>query len=226
MPYQRGQFWLRRFRHQAEAISAALAALTKPPWAATSAPAPWQCWKPPAGSVPAGSCSRTAPTSAGLASVTGSRRSPGRAGARRRADLNAPTHQLCGTPDEPALRSDSWMKKPKRSPCSVMGSSPRWCWKSCRGANGPRRAQQSASRLYDIPHSTRRQVSVDTLLEWALRYRRNGLPGLVPQPRSGRGQQRAITLEAASLIERLKREKPHRTGTLLLQQLALTDSPP
>lgn len=30
MPYQRGQFWLRRFRAQAEALCAALAALTKP----------------------------------------------------------------------------------------------------------------------------------------------------------------------------------------------------
>ena len=34
MPYQRGQFWLRRFRAQAEALCAALAALTIP------APAP------------------------------------------------------------------------------------------------------------------------------------------------------------------------------------------
>ena len=34
MPYQRGQFWTRRFRAQAEALCAALAALTKP------APAP------------------------------------------------------------------------------------------------------------------------------------------------------------------------------------------
>jgi len=30
MPYQRGQFWMRRFRAQAEALCAALAALTKP----------------------------------------------------------------------------------------------------------------------------------------------------------------------------------------------------
>ena len=34
MPYQRGQFWIRRFRAQAEALGAALAALTRP------APAP------------------------------------------------------------------------------------------------------------------------------------------------------------------------------------------
>lgn len=86
-----------------------------------------------------------------------------------------------------------------------------------------RRAQEIAARLYDIPHSTRRQVSVDTLLEWTLLYRRNGLAALHPKPRKDRGQLRAITDETAALIERLKRENPARTGTVLLNQLALAD---
>ncbi len=86
-----------------------------------------------------------------------------------------------------------------------------------------RRAQELAARLYDIPYFTRRQVSVDTLLEWTLRYRRNGLPALHPKPRHDRGQQRAITPETAALIERLKRESPSRTGTALLNHLALAD---
>jgi hypothetical protein len=34
MPYQRGQFWIRRFQRQAVALCAALAALTAPPAAA------------------------------------------------------------------------------------------------------------------------------------------------------------------------------------------------
>ena len=84
-----------------------------------------------------------------------------------------------------------------------------------------RRAQEIASRVYDVPHSTRRQVSVDTLLDWALRYSRNGLDALAPKPRHDRGQLRAITPETAALIERLKRESPHRTGSALLHQLAL-----
>ena len=83
-----------------------------------------------------------------------------------------------------------------------------------------RRAQEVAARLYDIPHSARRQVSVDTLLEWTLRYRRNGLTALTPKPRQDRGQQRAVAPETAALIERLKRENPHRTGTALLRELA------
>jgi len=83
-----------------------------------------------------------------------------------------------------------------------------------------RRAQEIAARIYDIPHSTRRQVAVDTLLEWTLRYRRNGLTALTPKPRLDRGQQRAVAPETAALIERLKRENPHRTGTALLRELA------
>jgi transposase InsO family protein len=89
----------------------------------------------------------------------------------------------------------------------------------------PRRAQEIAARLYDMPHSTRRQVSVDTLLEWTLRYRRNGLAALIPKPRQDRGQQRAIAPETAALIERLKRANPHRTGTALLRQLAPASEP-
>jgi putative transposase len=85
-----------------------------------------------------------------------------------------------------------------------------------------RRAEEIASRHYDIPGSKRRAVSVDTLLDWAQRYRTGGFEALAPQPRQDRGQSRAITPQLASLIERLKRENPHRTGTTLLRELALS----
>ena len=85
-----------------------------------------------------------------------------------------------------------------------------------------RRAQEIAARLYDIPCSGRRSLSVDTLLDWALRYRRDGFAALSPKPRQDRGQARAVPPETAALIERLKRENPHRTGTALLRELALS----
>jgi putative transposase len=85
-----------------------------------------------------------------------------------------------------------------------------------------RRAQEIASRQYDIPDSKRTSVSVDTLLDWALRYRTNGFEALAPKPRQNRGQSRAITPQLADLIERLKRENPHRTGATLLRELALS----
>jgi putative transposase len=91
-----------------------------------------------------------------------------------------------------------------------------------------RRAEEIAARNYEIPYSQRTSLSVDTLLDWALRYRRGGLPALAPQARRDRGQSRVVPPQLAELIERLKRENPHRTGTTLLRELALvsgTDSP-
>jgi transposase InsO family protein len=85
-----------------------------------------------------------------------------------------------------------------------------------------RRTEEIASRQYDLPDGQRRAFSVDTLLEWAKRHRQGGLEALAPKPRQDRGQMRAITPPLATLIERLKRENPHRTGTTLLRELALS----
>jgi putative transposase len=85
-----------------------------------------------------------------------------------------------------------------------------------------RRAREIASRQYDIPYSKRSSVCVDTVLHWAVRYRQGGFEALAPQPRQDRGQSRVITPKIADLIERLKRENPHRTGTTLLRELALS----
>ena len=40
-----------------------------------------------------------------------------------------------------------------------------------------RRAEEIAARSYEIPYSQRTSLSVDTLLDWALRYRRGGFAG-------------------------------------------------
>ena len=84
-----------------------------------------------------------------------------------------------------------------------------------------RRARELAEHDYDIPFSDRRRIGVDTLLHWAVRYRRGGLEALAPQPRSDRGKSRVVTPQLAQLIERLRRENPHRNGTTLLRELAL-----
>jgi putative transposase len=85
-----------------------------------------------------------------------------------------------------------------------------------------RRAQEIAARTYEIPYSRRTSVSLDTLRAWARRYRRGGFEALAPQPRRDRGQTRILTPPIADLIERLKRENPHRTGVTLLRELALS----
>jgi len=84
-----------------------------------------------------------------------------------------------------------------------------------------RRAQEIACRQYEIPCSKRSSVCVDTLLHWAARYRQGGFEALAPRPRQDRGKPRVLTPQLVALIERLKRENPHRTGTTLLRELAL-----
>jgi len=85
-----------------------------------------------------------------------------------------------------------------------------------------RRARELASLEYDIPFSARRRIGVGTLLKWARHYRKGGLEALSPKRRHDRGQHRVISPQLAELIERLKRENPHRTGTTLLRELALS----
>ena len=84
-----------------------------------------------------------------------------------------------------------------------------------------RRARELAEHDYDLPFSDRRRIGVDTLLHWAVRYRTGGLEALAPQRRCDRGKSRVVTPQLAQLIERLKRENPHRNGTTLLRELAL-----
>jgi len=89
-----------------------------------------------------------------------------------------------------------------------------------------RRARELATLHYDIPWSERTTISVGTLLKWANRYRKGGLEALGPARRKDRGKSRVISPQLAQLIERLMRENPHRTGTTLLRELALSSDDP
>lgn len=89
-----------------------------------------------------------------------------------------------------------------------------------------RRARELASLRYDIPFSERTSISVGTLLKWARRYRKGGLDTLGTKRRKDRGLSRVICPQLAQLIERMKRENPHRAGTTLLKELALSSDDP
>lgn len=92
-----------------------------------------------------------------------------------------------------------------------------------------RRARDIAAHEHEIPYSNRRQVSVETLLIWARRYRLEGFASLAPKSRCDSGVSRVIAPQLGQLIERLKRENPHRTAATLLRELALSsgsDTPP
>jgi hypothetical protein len=83
-----------------------------------------------------------------------------------------------------------------------------------------------AAVLYDIPHSNRRQISVTTLRRWEERYRAGGFDALKPQPRSDRGQPRAVSAETLDRAEALKREQPFRSARSIARILSMDHTNP
>ena len=227
MPYQRGQLWSRRFQRQAESLCLALAALTAlhtAPNFVTRALRMLQTigWTPAHRFL----FSELARTPVGLASVSRSRRPSRRAPAGFPVHLRLPTQHLHSLNRQPrvSFSSGRFLMDAKAEKLALFryGLIAPLVLETLPRGELTRRAEEIAARQYDIPDSQRISVSVDTLLEWTLRYRSGGFDALAPKPRQDRGQSRAITPQLADLIERLKRENPHRTGMTLLRELALT----
>ncbi len=86
--------------------------------------------------------------------------------------------------------------------------------------------EQIASRHYDIPHASRSTISPSTLARWERIYRGGGFDGLKPQPRSDRGQSRAISEETLDRAEILKCEQPHRSARSIIKILSLDQTNP
>lgn len=84
-----------------------------------------------------------------------------------------------------------------------------------------KRLREIALKRYVGPDGKPRRVRWKTLEEWFYRYRRGGLDGLKPQPRSDRGTVRAIAPELVELVCALKREDPGRSAPLILRELEL-----
>jgi len=94
----------------------------------------------------------------------------------------------------------------------------------------PRNKQQMrrnlAALVHDIPCSKRRRVSVTTLRRWEGRYRAGGFEALKPQPRSDRGQSRAVSVETLDRAEALKREQPFRSARSIARILSMDHTNP
>ena len=177
MPYQRGQFWIRRFRQQAAALGRGVGRVDGAPMrgrlrdscSADAARhrlhrgAPIPVW--PVADAPVG-----------VAAVSGSGRSSGQPAARRSSRLSTNTQHLSGGEGRGWLPSGAgrfarWTPKPKKSLCSVMPWWPRWCWKLCHAENSPgapkrsppastRSRPPSAPRFLSIPCSSGLCVTV------------------------------------------------------------------
>ncbi|MDV2686915.1 IS481 family transposase, partial [Alkalihalophilus lindianensis] len=50
--------------------------------------------------------------------------------------------------------------------------------------------EKMGEKVHDVPHHGERRIAAKTIQEWFLKYRREGLEGLIPRGRSDRGQSR------------------------------------
>lgn len=93
------------------------------------------------------------------------------------------------------------------------------------GGKDQLRAQIAAS-YHEIPHSTRRTVSIPTLARWERRYNQAGFDGLKPKPRDDRCQPRSISPETLERAEALKRQQPHRSSRSIVKALSMDSTQP
>jgi hypothetical protein len=79
-----------------------------------------------------------------------------------------------------------------------------------------------AQKRFRPPGSERtRTFSVCTLERWYYAYRKDGLRGLIPRPRSDRGRAQALTPEMRALLLDIRREYPSASVPLILYTLTL-----
>lgn len=80
--------------------------------------------------------------------------------------------------------------------------------------------QRLSEQKFRPPGSkTTRGFSVATLERWYYAYRKRGLEGLVPRPRSDRGRAQALTPELRTLLLDIRREYPHASVPVILRTL-------
>ena len=78
--------------------------------------------------------------------------------------------------------------------------------------------REKAERSYEIPGSRRTRVAAETIRDWLACYRRGGFDALLPQPRSDRGQARAIPQEVADLLCHLKEQTPELSVVAVIER--------
>nr|VFJ69814.1 MAG: Transposase (or an inactivated derivative) [Candidatus Kentron sp. DK] len=74
--------------------------------------------------------------------------------------------------------------------------------------------ERLAVRDYDVPNSSRTRLSVKTIESWYYAYRKQGIQGLEPNPRSDRGRSK-LSPKLQALLLAAKRENPRRSIRVL-----------
>ena len=76
-----------------------------------------------------------------------------------------------------------------------------------------------AQKEFTLPDGTVKKFSYKTIEDWATRYKRRGLEGLMPAVRSDKGTSRALSDEAVLQIFQIKEDFPRINATQIHQKL-------
>jgi putative transposase len=79
--------------------------------------------------------------------------------------------------------------------------------------------REAAARTWELPSGAVIEVSARTIEDWFYAYQRGGFDALHPKRRSDADKSRAVSEELASLILRLKKEKPRRSVKRIIRVL-------
>ena len=79
--------------------------------------------------------------------------------------------------------------------------------------------REAAERTWELPSGAVIEVSARTIEDWFYAYQRGGFDALHPKRRSDADKPRVISEELASLILRLKKEKPRRSVKRIIRVL-------
>jgi putative transposase len=92
---------------------------------------------------------------------------------------------------------------------------------SARLEHGDRRAyfEAAASRMHEHPNGQLVRLSARTIESWFYDYRHGGIEALGPSDRVDRGKSRAIADDIAEIVIRMKREKPRRSISRIIDAL-------
>jgi len=88
-----------------------------------------------------------------------------------------------------------------------------------RGALREALAKLTTQKFRPPGSKTTRSYSVPTLERWYYGYRKRGLAGLMPRPRSDRGRAQALPPELRQLLLDIRREHPHASVPVILRTL-------
>ncbi len=81
--------------------------------------------------------------------------------------------------------------------------------------------EEVVNKQHQLPHSSKKEISVSTLKRWRARFFADGFEALKPRPRSDRGKPRVIDEEIVERACALRRENPRRSVARIIEMLEM-----